>query len=143
MRGLLISWIRGMSKQEQSKQIFLAKAASKLRVAEYAIQQKEYETSASLLYYALFHTMQSALGLPPQGAWKHVAIARVFNSYCYQHKLLPDDILSEISEMYVDLYELRKRSDYSADEFSVLQKEDIEDYSHFLRKVIQLCSQQP
>jgi uncharacterized protein (UPF0332 family) len=72
-----------------SKQAFLAKAASKLRIAEYAVEQHEYEVAASLLYFALFHVMQPVVGNPPQGAWKHVAIAQVFNSVCFQQQILP------------------------------------------------------
>jgi uncharacterized protein (UPF0332 family) len=141
MRGMRISWIRGMSKQGygnqgRSRQIFLAKAASKLRVAEYALQQKEYETSASLLYYALFHTMQSVLGLPPQGAWKHVAIAKVFNSYCYHKQLFPQEMLGRISRMYHELYDFRKQSDYSAEPFTDEMIEKLNNHYTLFKQVL-------
>jgi uncharacterized protein (UPF0332 family) len=130
-----------MSKQEQSMQIFLAKAASKLRVAEYAIQQKEYETSASLLYYALFHTMQSAFGSPPQGAWKHVAIAKVFNSYCYRKQVFPPEMLGKISRMYHELYDFRKQSDYSAEPFTDEMIEKLKNHYTLFKQVLS-CLQQ-
>lgn len=124
-----------------NKKIFLTKALSKLNIAEYAVQKNEYEAVASLLYFALFHTMQSVIGNPPQGAWKHVAIAKVFNSNCFQQQVYSRTMLANISRMYHELYEFRKQSDYSDELFSDEIKQKIEQHITLLHEVAS-CLQQ-
>jgi uncharacterized protein (UPF0332 family) len=131
MHGTTTNWIRGMSKQA-----FLAKAASKLRIAEYAVEQNDYESAASLLYFSLFHAMQFVVGVPPSGSWKHVAIAKVFNAQCFRQQIFPSDMLAAIYRMYDELYALRKQSDYSEEVFSDDSKQKIEQYIYLLHEVL-------
>ena len=104
--------------------IYKEKALERLEIANWQVKTENMPTLGSTLYFALFNFMQSVLGEPPEGKWKHGGILNLFSKKCYKENLLDKQTLKKLSSAYEDLYIYRLKSDYKRD--TLTEKEKIE-----------------
>jgi len=94
------------------EEVFLKKAKERIEVAKLCLQNNFLNASVSNCYYAFFNLLQSVLGNPPKGKWKHKGIVTNFSNLCMKEERFCSQKLEEVVEFGTELYELRRMSDY-------------------------------
>jgi len=97
-------------------------------------RQEKYNSAVSRLYYSSYQAMWAALGDPPDGDWKPLAIIRQFvQTYCVNSE--NPDSQEEKQRALRKLYSHRMRSDYEAEE---IEKNDVEPLLCIMKELIDI-----
>ena len=113
-----------------SDKFFYRKAEDRVQTAKFAYEKGYYYACSSNLYFALFNFMQSVLGKPPEGKWKHIGIFKSFSQISVEKQLFSTEKLREFGKTYGNLYALRKQADY---ESNVYDDYTIERLKYFVK----------
>jgi len=97
-------------------------------------REERYNSAVSRLYYASYQAMWAAVGNPPDGYWKPLAIIRQFFQTCGSDSDTPES--QEKKQRAVrKLYSHRMRSDYEAEE---IEKKDVEPLLDIIEELIDI-----
>ncbi len=97
-------------------------------------RQEKYNSAVSRLYYSSYQAMWAALGDPPNGYWKPLAIIRQFvQNYCFDSE--NSESQEKKQRALRKLYSHRMRSDYEAEE---IEKNDVEPLLCIMKELIDI-----
>jgi len=92
---------------------FKKKALEKLETAKWCIDRGFISSCVSNLYFAYFNFFQYVVGEPPRGRWKHIGIAKAFVHKAYRESRMPVELIKALHRANEDLYDLRRKADYT------------------------------
>lgn len=117
-------------------EILKTKSIERLKAAQLCYENQHFHACASNLYFAIFNYMQSVLGDPPKGKWKHMGIERSFGHFAYKNALFENQVLKQISLSYDLLYDYRIEADYKGIILSDGKIKELKDQIDFITKVL-------
>lgn len=115
---------------------FKRKAFERLETAKWCMNEGFITSCTSNLYFAYFNFFQCVVGNPPKGRWRHIGIAKAFVHKAYRESKVSVELIKALHKAYEDLYDLRRKADYTEELLNGELRERLKAYINSLEEAL-------
>ena len=76
------------------------------------------------------------VGNPPKGRWRHIGIAKAFVHKAYRESKVSVELIKALHKAYEDLYDLRRKADYTEELLNGELRERLKAYINSLEEAL-------